>query len=602
MKKFYLLAIILALSVNLKSQIHWTKHPGNPVMFASPAGEWDEVLVSPATVIYQDSMYHMWYWGGDHREHIFLIGYATSPDGINWTKDTLNNPVLKSGPEGAWDDNSVITPSVLFRDSTYHMWYSGYQEDASSGYTARIGHATSTNGVDWMKDTVNNPVLDLGPVGSWDDEDVGDLTVIHDGSEYHMWYIGVSTNTNKFHMGHATSPDGSNWTKDSLNPVLLSDLIWEKGRGFECLMIVYDGTVFHLWYHGGGLFNWKVGYARSLDGVNWIKEPDNPIFKGTPGTWDAKSIVGTAIIDSAHIKFKMWYGGNSSEIDNADIGYAVSDTRVPWLSVKSRVILDSTNTMVAEIDKDGIIYIVPDGTSPVIDSIIKYKVASADALALTEVHLPLTDLSIGQYTVVAVSNLGFVSTNPVLLRVVDDATPPELTLATDTVKQGNTIGATSTKDGMLYLVIVGTDADLSKIRKQPLFRDSLAASANIPVEFATSDLNAGNYWLYAVDIYGIISEQPATVNVQSGSDVVKENTNEGISIFPNPAKELIIIETNKVGQYSIEINSINGQLIYSTRMDGSSHQIDLSSFRKGVYFITVKYEDFVTTKKIIKLK
>jgi len=598
MKRIQLILLLSILSLNLLSQIHWTKHSDNPVMLAGTSEDWDKVLVSPGTVIYQDSMYHMWYDGGDHREHIFLIGYATSPDGINWTKDTLNNPVLKSGPEGSWDNNTVNTPAVLFRDSTYHMWYTGYHEPAP--YIARIGHATSTNGVEWMKDTDNNPVLDLGPAGSWDAGDVGDLTVIHDGSEYHMWYIGRSTSTSSIHLGHATSPDGSNWTRDPLNPVLLSGLSWE-GRGIEFPRVVYDGVVFHLWYSAGGSFEWGVGYARSLDGVNWIKEPDNPIFKGTPGTWDAKSIVGTAIIDSAHIKFKMWYGGNSSEIDYADIGYAYSDTRIPWLSVKSPGTLDSTNTVVAEIDNDGIIYIVPDGTSPVIDSIIKYMVASADALALTEVHLPLTDLSIGQYTVVAVSNLGFVSTNPVLLRVVDNATPPVVILAKDTVKHGNTIGATSTKDGMLYLVIVGTDADLSKIRKQPFFRDSLAATATIDVEFATSDLNPQNYWLYAVDIYGIISEQPATVNVQSGSDGVKENTNEGISIFPNPTNDLLTIETYNSDHYSIEITSMNGQVIYSTEMEGTSHQIDLSSFQKGVYFITIRSKDFVKTEKIIKL-
>ena len=33
---------------------------------------------------------------------------------------------------------------------------------------ARIGHATSPDGITWTKDT-NNPVLDVGPDGNWDD-------------------------------------------------------------------------------------------------------------------------------------------------------------------------------------------------------------------------------------------------------------------------------------------------------------------------------------------------------------------------------------------------------------------------------------------------
>jgi hypothetical protein len=36
-------------------------------------------------------------------------------------------------------------------------------------------------------------------------------------------------------------------------------------------------------------------------------------------------------------------------------------------------------------------------------------------------------------------------------------------------------------------------------------------------------------------------------------------------------------------------------------MEGKSHQIDLSSFQKGVYFITIRSKDFVTTRKVIKL-
>ena len=38
-----------------------------------------------------------------------------------------------------------------------------------------------------------------------------------------------------------------------------------------------------------------------------------------------------------------------------------------------------------------------------------------------------------------------------------------------------------------------------------------------------------------------------------------------------------------------------------TRMDGTTHQLDLSSFRSGVYFLTIRSRGFVTTRKMIKL-
>jgi hypothetical protein len=82
---------------------------------------------------------------------------------------------------------------------------------------------------------------------------------------------------------------------------------------------------------------------------------------------------------------------------------------------------------------------------------------------------------------------------------------------------------------------------------------------------------------------------------------VEEQENDMISIYPNPAGETLTVETERLAHYFIEITSLNCQLMYSTEMYGSTRQIDLSSFEKGVYLITIRSEDFVTTRKIIKL-
>jgi len=78
-------------------------------------------------------------------------------------------------------------------------------------------------------------------------------------------------------------------------------------------------------------------------------------------------------------------------------------------------------------------------------------------------------------------------------------------------------------------------------------------------------------------------------------------TQKALSIYPNPTNSLLTIETDQSDRYSIEITTLNGQSVYLDKMEGTSHQLDLSSFRKGVYFITIRSEDFVKTEKIIKL-
>jgi N-acetylneuraminic acid mutarotase len=82
---------------------------------------------------------------------------------------------------------------------------------------------------------------------------------------------------------------------------------------------------------------------------------------------------------------------------------------------------------------------------------------------------------------------------------------------------------------------------------------------------------------------------------------IKDVMNEYLSIYPNPTNDLITIKTGIPDRYNIDIINLNGQLMLSRVMGGTDHQLDLSSFQKGIYFITIQSADFVTTRKVIKL-
>jgi len=89
--------------------------------------------------------------------------------------------------------------------------------------------------------------------------------------------------------------------------------------------------------------------------------------------------------------------------------------------------------------------------------------------------------------------------------------------------------------------------------------------------------------------------------VSSSVSTPSNQTKQSINIFPNPVKDIFHIELKEKGEYLIDISSINGQQMYSTIVEETTHLIDLSSFQKGIYFITIRNKDFVTTRKIIKL-
>ena len=163
------------------------------------------------------------------------------------------NPVLDKGEGGTWDDGFVSCPTVLHDGSEYKMWYCGH--DASN---YRIGHATSADGVDWVKHP-GNPVLSSTP-GEWDEGFIGWPAVVKNGGTYEMWYWSDGK------IGHATSSNGTYWTKDSSNPVLSAG---QFGTTVAQPSVLLEGGVYKMWYRQGPADDRSIGYAESPDGVNW---------------------------------------------------------------------------------------------------------------------------------------------------------------------------------------------------------------------------------------------------------------------------------------------------------------------------------------------
>jgi len=74
-----------------------------------------------------------------------------------------------------------------------------------------------------------------------------------------------------------------------------------------------------------------------------------------------------------------------------------------------------------------------------------------------------------------------------------------------------------------------------------------------------------------------------------------------LNIYPNPTSDILNIRTSNSEHIGIEISTLNGQVLLSSELKGTTHQLNLSSFKKGVYFISIRSKDFVTTRKIVKL-
>jgi predicted GH43/DUF377 family glycosyl hydrolase len=239
--------------------IAWTNYVNNPVLSPGTTGAWDSFGVRSSAVVSKNGTYYLFYFAtgvlSGNR-----IGLAKSQDGIHWER-FQGNPILSPGNAGAWDDNTTYHPKVVFAGGKFYMWYAG-----SNGSLVQGGLATSTDGQSWTKHP-NNPVLKPGVSNSWDEYRVWPSSgVVFKDGKFVLLYTGVNfSNASNSPIGLATSNDGIVWEKELNNPVLLDggSGTWDDdGLGNGSLL--FDGKRFELWYSGHDASGaWRIGYAES---------------------------------------------------------------------------------------------------------------------------------------------------------------------------------------------------------------------------------------------------------------------------------------------------------------------------------------------------
>jgi predicted GH43/DUF377 family glycosyl hydrolase len=251
-------------------------------------------------------------------------GLATSDDGLHWQKQGM---VLDPDPR-TWEGSYWATNgTALFRAGGFWYWYQAGPRDVP-----RIGLARSTDGRTWRKEPA--AVLMPGPRGSWDERGTADPYIVSLPPFLYLFYLGQDR-AQRQRLGLARSRDGLHWEKLRTNPILeLGDLgafdenglgepaVWEA-KGFYWML--YTGRDVHE--------NRRLGLARSTDGVHWKKLP--VVFAGTE-PWNSKVICDPSVIAS-DTEVRVWFGGGNvarpDENINGQIGFGIlrpaSATLVP---------------------------------------------------------------------------------------------------------------------------------------------------------------------------------------------------------------------------------------------------------------------------------
>lgn len=240
--------------------VAFAPYKNNPLFSGTGKNTWDEKIRERGYILKEADGYHLWYTGyrEESKDDHMCLGYATSPDGIHWTR-YQDKPIFRE----SWVEDMM----VIKHDSIYYMFAEGRGD---------IAHMlTSTDKIHWtdhgslvVKQTNGEP-LSRGPYGT--------PTVYVEGD---VWYLFYERNDEGIWL--ATSRDLKAWQNIQDEPVIDNGPELYDKFGVAVNQVIRHGDFYYAYYHGTPTEDWSewnMNVAVSQDLIEWTKFKGNPILE-----------------------------------------------------------------------------------------------------------------------------------------------------------------------------------------------------------------------------------------------------------------------------------------------------------------------------------
>jgi len=287
----------------------WIKYENNPVISSGNGWETND---SAPSIILENNKLKMWYQANEKNK--WVISYAESTDGINWTRNS-NSPVLVPQNETGITETDTVEPCVIKKDGVYHMWF-----NSQNGTAYKIRYAISNDGLSWIK----YPNYVLVGESSWELSGVANPHVIYKDGKYLMWYMGWGSNGWK--VGFAQSDDGIIWKKHENNPLSLPNSGHVGGQ-----FVSFEHGYFQMFYHTGGSVAKEIYRVISTDGINWSCEGECLVLANSTDNFDSDIVNFPEVINFNSNEYLYYAGHNNKfwQIGLATKNPILSQSKIP---------------------------------------------------------------------------------------------------------------------------------------------------------------------------------------------------------------------------------------------------------------------------------
>lgn len=240
------------------------------------------------------------------RSHIasFDINMNEPFEIMNLSTESL----LAPSENGLFDDAGVLANCVVDVKGKKHMYYTGWSLGVTTPFYTYCGLAIWDEKSKKYKKIGKVPILDRT---NDDPYSIGTCYVLDHDGKYKMWYESresycQETGKDLFVIKYAESKDGLLWERPNIKCIVPSNS--EESMIARPSVIIENG-IYKMWYSFKVNNKYRMGYAESRDGINWIRKDKEVGIRRSGSGWDSEEIEYPCVFDHKGNRY-MLYNGN----------------------------------------------------------------------------------------------------------------------------------------------------------------------------------------------------------------------------------------------------------------------------------------------------
>jgi predicted GH43/DUF377 family glycosyl hydrolase len=252
-------------------------------------------------------VYRLYINGRDSQKRS-LIGIATFDMSRLKILKIVQQPVMRLGEKGAFDQNGTSYPYIVRFKDMYYMYYVGWVQAVQVPWINGLGLATSMDGLTFKR-------YSRAPILHRDNDDfigIGSCCVLRDQGKLKMWYSrfekwGQSQHDHihYYNIKYAESEDGIHWAKNKKICINFEDSS-EYAIAKPCVLKCKHKYL--MWYSYRGS-SYRIGFAMSEDGIGWTRKDEIVGIDVSPQGWDSEMICYAYVFRHGGYLY-MLYNGN----------------------------------------------------------------------------------------------------------------------------------------------------------------------------------------------------------------------------------------------------------------------------------------------------